>query len=562
MSGISIHNPTKVLASFINDTYINTKQNLFYGMNITLEKGQAPLKIPTPHQSITLPSTNTWREHLQDSLNTHHSLHDVYDFQREVLNVAATIFDKSDPVIKSMSNQMELAKIKEDRPATKQELAAAKELKNNIIDLIAKRFQQLNNIPTKEAQAAAIGTYRQARVSYINSQPWQTIKNNISYNQTLYSSTQLPAAEMKNGKQNIFAKSYEGKGVCSWDTLNTHHATNLWQSTLNTTENGQTKTLFSGIRHGIISPYHIKDPALRQIGAENRAKEVISAALYSKPELLEQALKGETVNLKIISTGLLTATNIIGKEKNMVDDQMQAWRALSQPGKTLQLSIKNEQGKLQTVKIKPEIAAFNFGVNEMALKLGFGHRVSDNYNAAALQQLFGNDLRPDAKPSGWVGEYLNRNPDNAETVITLSRQVKEIWENKLHHKDSGEPYKAAQRIAMLANEINSVPCWNCKSGKDRTGMLDAEIKREAISIHQGISPSIPGSTPDSEGQKIFQKVLLNSGNMEIQAQNTGSAGNKVMKNIVFSPLNLSYQSRIGDPDVWQSVKGLSSLLIY
>ncbi|HAR8881347.1 inositol phosphate phosphatase SopB, partial [Salmonella enterica] len=68
------------------------------------------------------------------------------------------------------------------------------------------------------------------------------------------------------------------------------------------------------------------------------------------------------------------------------------------------------------------------------------------------------------------------------------------------------------------------------------------------------------SLPDSGGQKIFQKVLLNSGNLEIQKQNTGGAGNKVMKNLSPEVLNLSYQKRVGDENIWQSVKGISSLI--
>ncbi|EBQ3144490.1 inositol phosphatase, partial [Salmonella enterica] len=122
------------------------------------------------------------------------------------------------------------------------------------------------------------------------------------------------------------------------------------------------------------------------------------------------------------------------------------------------------------------------------------------------------------------------------------------------------PYKLAQRLAMLAHEIDAVPAWNCKSGKDRTGMMDSEIKREIISLHQTHMLNAPGSLPDSGGQKIFQKVLLNSGNLEIQKQNTGGAGNKVLKNLSPEVLNLSYQKRIGDENIWQSVKGISSLI--
>lgn len=163
-------------------------------------------------------------------------------------------------------------------------------------------------------------------------------------------------------------------------------------------------------------------------------------------------------------------------------------------------------------------------------------------------------------PGGWVGEWLAQHPDNHAVVNTLVRQIKDIWNSKLHHTDGNEPYKFAQRLAILAHEIGAVPAWNCKSGKDRTGMQDAEIKREVISLHQKATLTPLASLPDSDGQEIFQKVLLNSGNLEIQKQNTGGAGNKVLKNLPPEVLNLSYQRRIGDTNIWQLVKGLSSLV--
>ncbi|EDU0616292.1 TPA: SPI-1 type III secretion system effector inositol phosphate phosphatase SopB [Salmonella enterica subsp. salamae serovar 53:z4,z24:-] len=545
------------------EAFKSLQKTLYNGMQILSGQGKAPAKAPDARPEIIVlrePGA-TWGNYLQDQKASSQSLHGLYNLQRDLLTVAATVLGKQDPVLASMANQMELAKVKADRPATKQEEAAAKALKKNLIELIAARTQQQNGLPAKEAHRFAAVAFRDAYVKQLNSQPWQTIKNTLTHNGHHYTNTQLPAAEMKIGAKDIFPIAYQGKGVCSWDTKNIHHANNLWMSTVSAHEDGKDKTLFCGIRHGVLSPYHVEDPLLRQAGAENKAKEVLTAALFSKPELLTKALAGEAVSLKLVSVGLLTASNIFGKEGTMVEDQMRAWQSLTQPGKMIHLKIRNNDGELQTVKIKPDVAAFNVGVNELALKLGFGLKASDRYNAEALHQLLGNDLRPEAKPGGWVGEWLAQYPDNYEVVNTLARQIKDIWKNNLHHKDGGEPYKLAQRLAMLAHEIDAVPAWNCKSGKDRTGMMDSEIKREMISLHQTHILNAPGSLPDSSGQKIFQKVLLNSGNLEIQKQNTGGAGNKVMKNLSPEVLNLSYQKRVGDENIWQSVKGISSLII-
>ncbi|EDR1711128.1 type III secretion system effector inositol phosphate phosphatase, partial [Salmonella enterica subsp. diarizonae] len=538
------------------EAFKSLQKTLYNGMQILSGQGKAPAKAPDvrPEIIVLREPGATWGNYLQDQKASNHSLHHIYNLQHDLLTVAATILDRQDPVLMSMANQMELAKVKADRPATKQEEAAAKALKKNLIELIAK--QQQSGLPAKEAYRLAAATFRDAQVKHLNSQPWQTIKNTLTHNGHQYTNMQLPAADMKIGTQDIFPSAYQGKGVCSWDTKNIHHANNLWMSTVSAHEDGKDKTLFCGIRHGVLSPYDVKDPLLRQTGAENKAKEVLTAALFSKPELLTRALEGEAVNLKLVSVGLLTASNVLGKEGTMVEDQMRAWQSLTQPGKMIHLKIRNKDGELQTVKIKPEIAAFNVGVNELALKLGFGLKTSDSYNVEALHQLLGNDLRPEAKPGGWVGDWLAQYPDNYKVVNILARQIKDIWKNNLHHKDGGEPYKLAQRLAMLANEIDAVPAWNCKSGKDRTGMMDSEIKRETISLHQTHTLNAPGSLPDRSGQEIFQKVLLNSGNLEIQKQNTGGAGNKVMKNLSPEVLNLSYQKRVGDENIWQSVKGI------
>ncbi|ECI5662319.1 type III secretion system effector inositol phosphate phosphatase [Salmonella enterica] len=542
------------------EAFKSLQKTLYNGMQILSGQGKAPAKAPDvrPEIIVLREPGATWGNYLQDQKASNHSLHHIYNLQHDLLTVAATILDRQDPVLMSMANQMELAKVKADRPATKQEEAAAKALKKNLIELIAK--QQQSGLPAKETYRLAAATFRDAQVKHLNSQPWQTIKNTLTHNGHQYTNMQLPAADMKIGTQDIFPSAYQGKGVCSWDTKNIHHANNLWMSTVSAHEDGKDKTLFCGIRHGVLSPYDVKDPLLRQTGAENKAKEVLTAALFSKPELLTRALEGEAVNVKLVSVGLLTASNVLGKEGTMVEDQMRAWQSLTQPGKMIHLKIRNKDGELQTVKIKPEIAAFNVGVNELALKLGFGLKTSDSYNVEALHQLLGNDLRPEAKPGGWVGDWLAQYPDNYEVVNILARQIKDIWKNNLHHKDGGEPYKLAQRLAMLANEIDAVPAWNCKSGKDRTGMMDSEIKREIICLHQTHTLNAPGSLPDRSGQEIFQKVLLNSGNLEIQKQNTGGAGNKVMKNLSPEVLNLSYQKRVGDENIWQSVKGISSLI--
>ncbi|MGL5990501.1 MAG: inositol phosphate phosphatase SopB [Plesiomonas sp.] len=494
-----------------------------------------------------------------------HSLGDILNFKNQVINIAEMALGSSSPALNQIKNTIKLPDISAvncDKAASHKEVYTARKMENIVISHLANGLKSRNNLSISEARLAATDIYKQTRVNYLNNSRWATIKKAFIQNNNEYVSKQQPAADMKKGEHDIFPTSYNGKGVTCWDTSNTLHATNLWNSTVSVkTEDGKEKELFSGIRHGVLSPIGVKNPQDRHLGAVNRAKEVVSAALFSKPALLERALSGEIVPLRLVSTSLLTPTGLFDQEDIMLHDQIQAWQALNQSDSPLMLDIKDTGGNLCKVKIAFEAAPFNFGVNELSLKFGLGNKTSDSYNRSALQQLLGKDLKPGSAPGGWVGEYLSKNPENAGRVKELSQQIKTIWQNKSHHSDNGEPYKLAQRVTMLANEINSVPCWNCKSGKDRTGMLDVEIKREAISLHQGNPLSKPGKSLDQNGKWLLNQVLLNSGNLEVQAQNTGLAGNKVVKDVGISLFNLSYKNRIGDDQVWNQSKGMSEFVV-
>lgn len=494
-----------------------------------------------------------------------YSLVDIIKFKNQVIDIAKLALGSTSPAIHQIKNTIHLpnpGEVNCDRAASQKEVYMARKMENIVINYLANNLKSCNNISMKEARVAATDIYKQTRVTYLNNRPWTTIKKSFIYNNNEYLSVQQPAAEMKVGDQDIFPNSYNGKGVNCWDTSNIQHASNLWNSTVSVkTEDGREKILFSGVRHGVLSPMGINNPQDRHLGAVNRAKEVVSAALFSKPALLERALNGEVVPLRLVSTSLLTPTRLCGQEDIMLRDQSQAWQTLNQSGSPLTLSIKDASGNLRQVKITFEVAPFNFGVNELSLKFGLGNKTSDSYNHTALKQLLGKDLKPGSEPGGWVGEYLSMNPENSGLVKELSEHIKNIWQNMSHHRDKGEPYKLAQRVSMLANEINAVPCWNCKSGKDRTGMLDVEIKREAVSLDAGNPLSKPGQPLDLKGKWLLQQLLLNSGNLEVQAQNTGLAGNKVIKDLRTSLLSLSYKDRIGNNQVWHKSQSMSKFVV-
>ncbi|VVO48113.1 type III secretion system effector inositol phosphate phosphatase [Pseudomonas fluorescens] len=488
------------------------------------------------------------------------SIHTLFELQRNRVDAAALALghigaDQS--LLKQLSHQLEASRFKEDRPATKAELKAAAHLDKDLLELIASQFRKALLSP-KEAMREAKIAFHNAGQEVLNTKVWSKVETSFQHNGKHYACTQLPAAQMKLGKENIFPVSYGGHGVCSSSTCDGTHATNLWTSEIRAACGGPEQVLFKGVRHGILSPYGLEKGSIpREEGARNRAYEVVIAALFARPDLLKDALAGEEVPLRLVSTSLVTGG--LWHERDMLNDQVNAWRDLGRV-QPLVLSLMGDDGELRDVKIRLQVAAFNFGVNELALKFYLGQTQSDGFNATAMNQLLGDDLRLIAKPGGWVGEYLAREPkpDNVDRVWLLSLQLKDIWADKSHNRDGGEPYKAAMRAALLAFEIGAVPCWNCKSGKDRTGMLDAELKREAVALHQKGGLSAPGSPLTKDDQRLLQQTLLHGGNMEVQAYNTGAPGNKVMKDL--PAMNLSYHERVGDVEVWNQAQGLSGMV--
>ncbi|WP_413737248.1 inositol phosphate phosphatase SopB [Sodalis sp. RH21] len=445
-------------------------------------------------------------------------------------------------------------------PTTDHDIMAMLALKKEITDTLGYCLQEQYGCDRKAAKREAKNTLASYSKAILNNAEWKTVQASFTHAGKNFTSELVPAGQLKLSDNDIFATSYRDRGISSKSSTETRHAVNLWMSRYTVADGGLRRTLFAGIRHGVLSPYDLEaNSQERTQGALNRAKEVLSAALLLHPEKMAQGLAGHTVALHLTSASLLTPVNLgVHTEKSQLDDQMSAWNTLN--AGPVVLDIRNHQGKLVPVTVRADIAAFNFGVNELALGLlKLGHQQADKFNLPALIKLLGPDLSPAAPPGGWVGKYLAARPANAARVEALATQLKAIWTNKSHHADGGEPYKAAMRVALLSHEIGIVPCWNCKSGKDRTGMMDAEIKREAAAhFLQGRTGDI--GLLDKQGQALMQAVMLNSGNLAIQQYNTGVPGNKSLKNNKLAQTligGLTLHDRIGDKAVATAAKGLS-----
>lgn len=474
------------------------------------------------------------------------------------------------PVVKAVHELITLRNnIKQQQVSAVQLGVAYRQLDNKEIHLakyfITKKLPELISLACHISKQQAQVKLAENKSRLLSDRPWLTVKKQFNVKNQVFESIQTPAAQLKweHHDSEIFPYRYQAGGVPSCDSGNTQHAMNLWVSELvaidSRTTGAPRKILFQGIRHGICAP-RVQNPHARAAGALVRAREVITAALLLQPEKINSALRGETVDLRLTSTSLLTPVNSTLfklEEDTMLTEQMWAWEEL-QSMRPLILEIRDQYNQIQRVKIALDIATFNFGVNELALFAKLGQKKSDDYNESALKKMLGKDLHPAAPPGGWVAEYLAANPANAKLVHVLAEEIKTIWADKLHRENTAEPYMLAQRMALLSYMIGIPPCYNCKSGKDRTALLDLEIKTVTAAHYLNQPLPKPGAVLSDELKNIYDQLVLHSGNAEVQAKNTGDAGgNKSIKQFFGATLITAHRGKKDNQIVHRGLAALA-----
>lgn len=437
--------------------------------------------------------------------------------------------------------------------------------------------------------------YRDVQLEQLNNSGWQLLENDFEHEweeggskrkMTFYS-RQEPASAMTydigESAEGVFITPYnEGEGVSSRDITNGKHATSLFRSSFKV--NG--REAFNGVRHGILDPYGEPSKALRAKGAQKKAEEALIMALASKPELYKQALncgegKGEPPRLLIASTSLVTTGFGSSKEEGMQKQQEKAFKVLLSKANNgvLELSVPGPDGP-RTVKFSAKVSRFNLPVNFGGVgpleKITSGRLTQRKMNTLAMSELFGKK----GKSGGEVGQALldiekeldgfylkqaqragkekdevidkkiNELHEKVTQIKELTVQIKKIYKAGSHHsQDDEDAYKLPARIAYLTYLIGGVPLYNCKSGKDRTGMLDAEVKFLIARTERDGKVPEPGPLNKAD-QELFSSILLNSENHGVQKMNTSAKGYKTehVKSI---------DKRISDPWVREQVRGLS-----
>lgn len=343
-----------------------------------------------------------------------------------------------------------------------------------------------------------------------------------------------------------FAQTFGKAGASSLDRQRTD-LINAWESRLE--HNG--KSIYRAIRHAITSDKYETNLDRRKLHSKMAAEQLVKAAvlqeLADKGLTLEQAAKQE-VKLNFNSVSLVTPDDIraIGtgraNEKYMLRDQIEALKSFV--GKDKLIVIDNKE-----IKINIQVNTFNFGVNAGAM-YGFGALNQYTENRKALMGL-------EQQWNALIEQNLVIPEEKAHLVksaMVLFDDIKYLMRSPTAYIKSDNQYEVGAKIINFTNLLNELNgsgykcAFNCMSGKDRTGMMDAIAKAYAqMAAINGIYPThkqLAEEEYKAQFRDILIPILLEAGGLEITQLNTGARGYKVTKHALVSGLSQEYFLKI------------------
>jgi phosphatidylinositol-4,5-bisphosphate 4-phosphatase len=219
------------------------------------------------------------------------------------------------------------------------------------------------------------------------------------------------------------------------------------------------------------------------------------------------------------------------------------------------ITLQDFCGKQFQIQICPDIQAFNLPVHGLSFSqdLGFSG-VPKQWNDEALVRLLAR-----ARSILWNTEHEVRlTVRKGAAIELLISQIEEIYTSEAFRKADADPFKLQSRIINLAYLLGDQVQLNCRSGKDRSGLVAAEAALLAIQLHfnpQTIDWRRPLRPAESQ---LLYDVATRGGSMYLQRLNSGMPGFKV-KPVSTGELNAdAFVSRLGGVDNWRRVLGFAN----
>lgn len=269
-----------------------------------------------------------------------------------------------------------------------------------------------------------------------------------------------------------------------------------------------------------------------------------ASGVYSFPQL-ELKMDHTTV-------GLLT---LVGKESSMWNAQEAAEESFNHQSTEFQLEIGDKEVPPVKVNIHCNwnMVAYNFGVAEIPHDIGglagmardtlSGHTAINEEAFKKTTALYQNYLETTEKE---LTDLLQNQPltknesarqsllkEDLENAQYLMGQIRD-HDGVKNFKNFGNAYAIPARIVLLQEIMGGKGRIHCKSGKDRTSLMDIEIKYLAQQLENrrktGQAREIPIYLKDEsqEDRELRTQIALSGGNLVITEANTGESGIKTL----------------------------------
>ncbi|MDR1255452.1 MAG: hypothetical protein LBJ94_00790 [Puniceicoccales bacterium] len=402
---------------------------------------------------------------------------------------------------------------------------------------LAKRAKALYYKAIKEISGSDAGA-RQYIVQTLNENKatWNTVINDIQFRGESGANYSVRSKTTPIREAGIFEHLTDGgtRGISSNDRTS-KHLVNAWETELTappSTPNGIPETLFKGLRHGCIN------------GDKSRADELIQSAIYQQLDGANfgNLQNGDRVKLNLASVQLLSHTRLAGDGKiglNQIEELKKFLPADGSDTVDFTIRVPDPSGSggtvEKTIKLELNLLTFNFGVN-LQTRLGLGKsKEEDAINLSNLEKMLGSDFtqrkfsEENLPSGGLLKQHLEKisDPQERKIILELANQIGDLWVSGKYREAADNPYAMPARVALLTYKLGFVSSFNCKSGKDRTGVCDAEIKQLATCIEaNGRVPAID-EKPTEVDRVNFTNMHKLCGSHEVLQACTGVHGSKI-----------------------------------
>lgn len=359
----------------------------------------------------------------------------------------------------------------------------------------------------------------------------------------------------------------DGKhGISSRSANTSKHAANVWINKVEAGEGDKNKKpLFSAVRFA------------NTRGKKTATKELLLAMALQSCNFNTQTLFDTSQNkpykFSVSNIQLLSPTSNFlkkfGFDGDMPFKQMDRIKKLCN-GEQIELVLEDSDGIKRPIYLKPDKdpVLFNFGSNDVHYSkfLSLLTNKSKTYkrNLESMQTLFGKNFEKDENfpKDSKVGMYLAKAEEkvtkakeairkaketkndevakaakkakavakaaakNKKIVETLSRQIVNMWKETKGKGYNDDRFGIQSRLSVLLYYLGYQVSFNCKSGKDRTGIMAVESNFIVQKINStGKVPDYKKEL-DSEDKKLLRELYKASGIDQITSSCTGFRGTK------------------------------------